>query len=103
MELVIKMTRQGLISGEFVKAFLEYTSLFPIGSIVELSNGCRGKIITANITSFAKPVVRILIGPDGKALPPALIYEEDLAADTKLQIMKALASDFNGLSLMEGF
>jgi HD-GYP domain-containing protein (c-di-GMP phosphodiesterase class II) len=103
IEFVIKMTRQGLISGEFVKAFLEYTSLFPVGSIVELSNGYRGKVIRANQTSLAKPVVMILMDSKGIMLSPDKYHEEDLSTNTSIQIVKALSSDFGGISLMQGF
>ena len=45
METIVKLTRQGIISGEYAKAFLECMSLFPVGSVVELSNKCIGKVV----------------------------------------------------------
>lgn len=92
MESLIKMTRQGLISGELVKSFLEYTSLFPIGSVVELSNGCLGKVIKANGNSFAKPVVCVFANSEGNKLEPQDVYEEDLSKNTTIQIVRAHAS-----------
>ena len=100
MELVIMMTRQGLISGEFVKALLEYSSLFPVGSMVELSNNCIGKVIRSNSSSYAKPVVCVLTDVEGNPLPNERIYEEDLSINTTLQIIRAHPS---GNDLMLGF
>jgi HD-GYP domain-containing protein (c-di-GMP phosphodiesterase class II) len=103
MEMIIKMTRQGLISGEFVKALLEYTSLFPVGSIVELSNNCLGKVIKANGNSFAKPRVSIFTDPEGNKLDSSKIYEEDLSKNTTIQIIRAHPSTMTDDDIMMGF
>jgi len=104
MEAIIKMTKQGLISGEFVKAFLNYTSLFPVGSLVELNNKRIAKVIQSNGTSFAKPVVSVLTTDRGELLPERNIYQLDLADDTDTHIVKALQFDhIPDVSLMDGF
>lgn len=103
MENLIMMTRQGLISGEFVKSLLEYTSLFPVGSVVELSNRCLGKVIKANGNSFAKPVVSILTDTNGKKLGPQEIFEEDLSKNTSIQIVRAHQSTLTKGNIMLGF
>lgn len=103
MELVIKMTNQGLISGEFVKSLMEYASLFPVGSIVELTNGCIGKVIRANGISYAKPTICVLIDEKGMPLPPDKIYEEDLSFNTNLQIVRAHPQTVACDDIMQGF
>ncbi len=103
MESLIKMTRQGLISGEFVKSFLEYASLFPVGSIIELSNGCLGKVIGANGGSFAKPIVCIFTDSNKKKLDSDKVYKEDLSKNTSIQIVRAHASSLAREDLMLGF
>ncbi len=104
METIIKMTKQGLISGQFVKAFLSYTSLFPVGSLVELSNKKIAKVIKANSSSFAKPTVSVLSTDKGEPLPENNIYQIDLADDTNIHIIKALNTDhIECISLMDGF
>jgi HD-GYP domain-containing protein (c-di-GMP phosphodiesterase class II) len=92
MEMLIKMAKQGLLNGDYVKAFLEYSSLFPVGSIVELSNGCLARVIKANGTSFAKPVVYVYIDAGGARLPKDQAFELDLAKSTNIQIVKAHSS-----------
>ncbi|HEX2959483.1 MAG TPA: HD domain-containing phosphohydrolase [Chitinispirillaceae bacterium] len=103
MELVIKMTKQGLLSGEHVKSLLEYTSLFPIGSLVELSNGRTSKVVQSNGTSFAKPVVCVLTDKDGSLLPKEKQFFEDLSKNTSFQIVRANPSTSDTFDLFCGF
>lgn len=103
MELVIKMTKQGLLSGEHVKSLLEYSSLFPVGSLVELSNGYIAKVIQSNGTSFAKPTVCVLSVNNTSLLPKEKRYIEDLSRNTSLQIVKANPNTTDLVDLMCGF
>ena len=104
METIIKMTKKGLVSGEFVKSLLTYTSLFPVGSLVELNDKKIGKVIKANATSFAKPVVSVLTTETGAILPKGDIYQIDLSEDIDKHIVRALKLDYlSEVALMDGF
>lgn len=103
MESLIKMTRTGLVNGEFVKVLLEYISLFPIGSIVELSNKCIGKVIQSNGSSFSKPSVCILTDENGNILSESEQYIEDLSINTSIQIVKTHHSNQLDQNVMFGF
>jgi HD-GYP domain-containing protein (c-di-GMP phosphodiesterase class II) len=103
MESVIKMTKQGLLAGEYVKALLEYTSLFPIGSLVELSNGLVAKVVQSNGTSFSKPTVCVLTDKNGSVLPQEKQYYEDLTKNTSIQIVRANPDTTGVIDLMSGF
>ncbi|MBD3393034.1 MAG: HD domain-containing protein, partial [Chitinivibrionales bacterium] len=104
MERLIKMTRQGLISGEFVKAFLRYASLFPVGSLVQLNDQRIAKVIRANGDSYAKPIVSILTTTEGKVLPKPAVKEENLSSNIELFISRALSPNHVAeLSIMDGF
>ncbi len=103
METLIKMTRQGLLCGTFVKALLEFTSLFPVGSVVELNNKCIGRVIKPNGTSFAKPVVCILMDEKGNVLEEKEQYIEDLMVNTSLQIVKVHQNTMFNLNILLGF
>jgi HD-GYP domain-containing protein (c-di-GMP phosphodiesterase class II) len=103
MEMVIKMTRQGLLSGEYSRSFLIYASLFPVGSIVELSNKSIGKVVKANASSFAKPIVSVIVDEGGRRLRDDQIYLEDLKT-SDLLIVKAHGFDYlSGFGVMDGF
>lgn len=103
METIIKMTKQGFISGEYVKTLLECTSLFPVGSIVELSTGCIAKVIQSNSKSYAKPIVRTLSDEKGAILAEEDQCIEDLVKNTNIQIVKALQSTHFSQDMMIGF
>jgi len=92
METLIIMAKQGLLCGDYVKALLEYSSLFPVGSIVELNNGCFARVIKANGSSFAKPVVYVYVDAAGNRLPKDQAFEVDLSKNTSIQIVKAHTS-----------
>jgi HD-GYP domain-containing protein (c-di-GMP phosphodiesterase class II) len=103
LELVIKASRQGLVSGEFVKALVQYLSLFPIGSIVELSDRTIGKVIRSNPASPSKPGVCILIDEKGNRLTYGRAREEELSSNTDLSIMKAHPVEQFGIPWTTGF
>ena len=104
METIIKMTKRGLIMGEFVKSLLNYTSLFPVGSLVELNDNRIGKVIKANSSSFAKPTVTILANEKGKPLQQKKFYQVDLSAEIDKHIIRALKLDYlPEITIMDGF
>jgi HD-GYP domain-containing protein (c-di-GMP phosphodiesterase class II) len=101
---LIKMTRTELLNGEFVKAFLEYASLFPVGSLVELSDHRLARVVHANRGSYAKPIVSVLADGNGKPLDQSSICQVDLSTERDVQIVKAFrADDRKGLQLLDGF
>ncbi len=101
---LIKMARLGLISGEFVKAFLEYASLYPVGSLVELNDKRIAKVIDANKDFLDKPVVSVITDSLGKILSKGSIVQEDLSKQKDIIIVKALDSDFlKNVDIMTGF
>jgi HD-GYP domain-containing protein (c-di-GMP phosphodiesterase class II) len=104
MEIVVKMTRQGILMGEFVKAFLCYTSLFPVGSLVEMSDHRIGKVVATNNTSFTKPVIGIISDDRGKMLDPSEIHLIDLSREIDLQVIRCLPFEsIREVGIMKGF
>lgn len=101
---ILKMSKTGLIPGEFVKSFLEYVSLYPVGSLVELADKRIAKVIHANKDSLGKPVVSIITDSRGNLLARSHIFQEDLSKNKDIQIVKAIP--FNCLkdaTMMTGF
>jgi HD-GYP domain-containing protein (c-di-GMP phosphodiesterase class II) len=103
LELVIKASKQGLLSGELVRSFVQFMSLFPIGSVVELSNRLVGKVIRTNPSSPSKPVISMLFDADGNPLPPPKTYEEDLSTNLSVSVVKAHPNNFRGVTWTQGF
>jgi HD-GYP domain-containing protein (c-di-GMP phosphodiesterase class II) len=103
LELVIKASRQGLISGEYTKALVQCLSLFPVGSIVELSNKFVGKVIKSNMASPSKPTVCLLFDENGKELPGGSSFEVDLSSNLSVSIVKAHPNNYKDIFWMNGF
>jgi HD-GYP domain-containing protein (c-di-GMP phosphodiesterase class II) len=104
MEILIKMSNQNLVSSDYVKAFLAYASLFPIGSIVELSDGRIAKVVQGNELNYTRPVVSVIADRQGPLLDKSQVYQVDLSADAGIRISKALEQDkLPDIDLMFGF
>jgi HD-GYP domain-containing protein (c-di-GMP phosphodiesterase class II) len=103
MEMLIKMTRTGLINSEFVKSFLSFASLFPIGSLVQLNDNRIGRVISANQTKFAKPLISILAESNGQVLKPEQIYQVDLSTETDIQVIRSLPFESVSKDILHGF
>lgn len=103
MEMLIKMTRTGLVNGEYVKAFLSFASLFPVGSLVQLSDHRIGRVISAHKTNFTKPLISILTDMNGQALKPEKIYQLDLSEEREIQVVRTLPFDSVSKDILQGF
>lgn len=66
MEVLIKEASAGKYDGEIVRGLLEYLSLFPIGSLINLSNGDMAKVVHSNRKSMGSPVVSLLLDKNGE-------------------------------------
>jgi HD-GYP domain-containing protein (c-di-GMP phosphodiesterase class II) len=60
--------RKSLYEESMVKALIYCLSLFPLGSLVLLSNAAIGRVIRTNPRSPKAPIVQILIDKDGERL-----------------------------------
>jgi HD-GYP domain-containing protein (c-di-GMP phosphodiesterase class II) len=101
---LIKMSKAGMVPGDFVKSFVEYASLYPVGSLVELSDHRIAKVVQANRNSLGKPVVSVLTNSIGRSLEKSNISQIDLSKDLSVQIVKALPSDqLKNVDIMLGF
>ncbi len=67
-----------------VRAFLDSVALFPIGSIVELSDGRRATVVRANPDKHTRPIVEE-ISDDGR--PTSRLI--DLKKEEKIQVVRA--------------
>ncbi len=104
MEALIKQAHGGFLNIDFVKYFLAYMSLFPVGSMVELNDQRIAKVVQANGNLFAKPVVSVLADKGGPFIDKTKIYQEDLKSRQTVQIVHAVPGDIiPGVGLMDGF
>jgi response regulator RpfG family c-di-GMP phosphodiesterase len=75
---------------EIVKVFIRTLGIYPIGSIVLLSNSCIGRVVENNVNSPLKPKVRVMIDEHGREYRGNEGDLIDLYNDKKLFIAKAV-------------
>jgi HD-GYP domain-containing protein (c-di-GMP phosphodiesterase class II) len=96
MTKVVGMVRLGSLSVHAVKPFMNYTSLYPIGSLVKLSDSRIGRVVMANGDDIKKPVISVLRSEQGIQLDSDSIYQVDLKNIGDVNIVQALQdSDFD--------
>ncbi len=84
---LVRMMQSGFLERDAVKHLLNNISIFPIGSVVELSNNTLAKVINANGNSIAKPEVSIITDTKGQILKEESIIQEKLHDNSSLEIV----------------
>ncbi len=100
METVLKMGGRKLLDTRIIKALLKYTSLFPVGSWVQLSNGFSAKVVSANTDNYMKPIVSVMAEGDKAVSDP---YRLDLLKEEEVKVVKAIEPIASSQDTMEGF
>lgn len=103
IEMVLKLVREGFFNGEYVKSLIDYTSLFPVGSLVRLNSGEIAKVVKANKSSYTKPVVSILMNNQSEMLKEEKIRLVDLLQTNGLSILEPVDNENLQVDLMKGF
>jgi len=85
---MLEDVKAGLFDPQVVRALLQTISLFPLGSIVELSDGRVAKIVRTNGPAYDRPIVETW-ARTALSAPPELI---DLVARQDLKICKPLTT-----------
>ena len=75
---------RGRLDRTILRAFLDTISAFPIGSLVELSDGTLAKVVRANLRVHTRPIV-VRISPAGEHIGHAV----DLLTENGLKIVRA--------------
>ena len=83
-----------------LEAFLKSISVFPLGSMVQLSDGSIAKV-TAVTDQITKPVVSVIYKADTSLLDDEII-RCDLTSNSDLKVTKGLARPDSD-SMMKGF
>ncbi|MCU0610026.1 MAG: HD-GYP domain-containing protein [Chitinispirillaceae bacterium] len=104
MNKILQMSKAGLLPIDAVKAFVEYVSLFPVGSLVELSDHRIAKVVQANKAAVSRPAVTILTDENGARFPLGKAPQLDLSVRPTVKIARALPPDYlENISIMDGF
>jgi len=103
METLINQTSQGHYQSGAMRIFLRHMSLFPVGSLVRLSDGALGKVVASNGDLYDKPFISLLMSPDGKFFPENKGPILDLSKILKLKILEPVPFAEEKWALLDGF
>lgn len=82
-----------------LRAFLGGVTIYPTGSIVELSTGERGLVLGGNADKPLRPLVRVIRNRQGKG--PANLQFLDLNQETQLYVVRALPAQEIGFNIID--
>ena len=102
MVALLAMGGKGLLCADHIRFFLKGVSLFPLGSLVRLSDGHIAKVIAPNSVEFTKPAVSILSKENGTPLGKGEIYQMNLA-ESQVKIVEALQGQILSHQILDGF
>ncbi len=103
MDKIISMTQAGHFEPEMVKDFVQTVGLFPIGSLVQLSNKCIAKVVATNGKSIDRPVLSVIMDAEQNQLASEEIYQTSLLKNKDVRIAKPLDYSVDQTMLMRGF
>ncbi|MFH0919239.1 MAG: HD domain-containing phosphohydrolase, partial [Fibrobacterota bacterium] len=103
MEYILKAVKMGFFNAEIVKYYLEYTSLFPVGSLVKLTTGEIGKVIRPNTGQYARPAISVIIDRNNRLLSDSEIRSYDLSVSHDVKILQAIDNNKLNIEVMKGF
>ena len=83
-----------------LRGLLHFLSLYPIGTLVQLSSGEIGKVVHASGRFFDKPIVTIFVDKDGTRREK--LVSVDLSREEHLSVAKVIEVDL-GLDMSIGF
>ena len=98
---LLQQAHHGAIDRDVVRALLQSLSLFPIGTLVELSSGEIAKVISTNERAYTRPVVAVLYDSEGNRMPRRHL---DLLESGTVEVSRIVEpSDFPDVDFLDGF
>lgn len=81
---------------ELLFSFLQCVAPYPVGSIVEITEGYQAVVVEVKRGKNFRPIIRLVRRPDGTPVPEQT--EIDLHVQTKIQILRTIERDDDGIS-----
>ncbi len=90
VERILNLTREGRFDPQTIPALLNTICLYPLGSLVELSNGVYGQVVRTTQGNYDRPIVKAICRLDGShAIDPV----HNLANQSHIKVVRALKND----------
>lgn len=68
MECLLRQSQQNAVDPQVVRALLHLLSLFPVGSLVALSDGSAARVIRSNGRAYTQPIVQLVQDRSGRSM-----------------------------------
>jgi HD-GYP domain-containing protein (c-di-GMP phosphodiesterase class II) len=85
MECLLREATDNLVDGDVFRALLKILSLFPIGSVVQLSDGSTARVLRRNGNNYHSPIVVVMQDASGDPTDP---LDESQIIDPSKQNLK---------------
>lgn len=90
---VLFNSKNSSYSPTLVERFVKFIGIYPVGSIVVLSNGKKGIVTSQGETSLLRPYVRIILDEDNRHCQPYDVsLDESVEASGSLRIVDCLSN-----------
>ncbi|MDA1015007.1 MAG: HD domain-containing protein [Planctomycetota bacterium] len=102
MECLLRQSRDLFVDPDAVRALLRALSLFPIGSLVLLSDGCVAQVIRRNPESYTAPIVQRIQDQTGRRFSPEDADSVINLGDSKITVNRAVPNPRRNEIPLEG-
>lgn len=99
MEILVRMAKSRDVDPDCVRALLNVLCLFPIGSLIALSDGSVAQVIRRNGDNYANPIVQVIQDPTGESVPHDLDEAIIDLSKSDLKVIQAVPSPLREESL----
>ena len=102
MECLLRQSRDLFVDPDAVRALLRALSLFPIGSLVLLNDGCVAQVIRRNPESYTAPIVQRIQDQTGKCYRPEDPDAVINLGESDVSVNRAIANPRRKETTLEG-
>lgn len=92
MEMMLRETQKKNLDAQVVRALLQVLSLFPVGSLVTLSDSSIARVIRRNGKNYTRPIVQVLQSADGGRVDTANSSGIIDLASSDITVVQAIAT-----------
>lgn len=89
VEMILSDTRKGEFEPQVVRGLLQTVCLYPVGSLVRMSDNSQAMVLRTKSQAYDRPLVQIVQGADGCSAEPTVI---DLTEREELSIIDVIES-----------
>ena len=103
LETLAKMAKLELVDPLPMRGLLRFLGLYPVGSLVRLSDQSVAKVIQPNPADWTRPRIAVLIDSSGNRIPHDEMKRVDLLKEKKISITGPADKGSQEIGILDGF